>query len=245
MPKSHSAASSLRATLLPGLRPRHDGWTDARLKVFLKTLKTTGCISDAARVAGVSAKSAYEQRDRFPAFAAAMEGALEHAQDGLLAVAHRYATQGRETVIIRKGEEVERRIAPDTATLGLLIKRGDNGTVQDPETGQFVSRSEADARGIVRKGQGTRIPPGHIIVDPATVITQEEQNRHIVFDGYGKKINDNSNESARYRMMKKLDLMHERIVAAADREGICMKCKQPLPLGQSNVVILPDSLMEE
>lgn len=38
--------------LLPGLRVRHDGWTEARTQRFLDTLAHTGCVTDAARVAG-------------------------------------------------------------------------------------------------------------------------------------------------------------------------------------------------
>ena len=40
--------------LLPGLRVRHDGWTQARTQRFLDTLAHTGCVTDAARVAGMS-----------------------------------------------------------------------------------------------------------------------------------------------------------------------------------------------
>ena len=113
-------------------------------------LAETGCVKDAARVAGISTVSVGRSRARFPAFADAMDKALDHAQEGLIAVAHRYATQGKETIIIRKGEEVERRISPDSATLGLLIKRGQNGGIRDPDTGQFLTNTEAAARGLTK-----------------------------------------------------------------------------------------------
>ncbi len=40
------------------MRERHDGFTAEKRKRFLKTLAKTGCISDSARVAGVSRKTA-------------------------------------------------------------------------------------------------------------------------------------------------------------------------------------------
>lgn len=113
------------SVLLPGLRPRHDGWTQGRTQRFLDTLAYTGCVQDAARVAGMSAVGARRMRRRFPLFDAAWNDALARGQQGLIAIAYRRAVEGRETVIIRNGAEYERRIAPSDAILGLLLKRGD------------------------------------------------------------------------------------------------------------------------
>jgi hypothetical protein len=113
------------AVLFPGLRPRHDGWTQSRTQRFLDTLAYTGCVHDAARVAGMSAVGARRMKRRFPAFEKMWDDALARAQQGLIAIAYQRAVAGRETVIIRKGEEYERRIAPSDAMLSLLLKRGD------------------------------------------------------------------------------------------------------------------------
>jgi hypothetical protein len=113
------------SALFPGLRPRHDGWTQGRTQRFLDTLAYTGCVKDAARVAGMSAVGARRMRRRFPRFDAAWNDALERGQQGLVAIAYKRAVEGRETVVIRKGEEYERRIAPSDALLSLLLKRGD------------------------------------------------------------------------------------------------------------------------
>lgn len=43
-----------RNRLMPGLRVRHDGWTEERTQRFFDSLGHTGCVRDAARVAGVS-----------------------------------------------------------------------------------------------------------------------------------------------------------------------------------------------
>lgn len=110
---------------MPGLRVRSDGWTAARTRVFLATLGKTGCVSDAARIAGVSRTSVNRSRALFPPFDKACDAAIARALRGLEAVAYERAVEGRETVILRDGKEVERRIVPSDAMLGLLIKRGD------------------------------------------------------------------------------------------------------------------------
>ena len=123
--------------LMPNLRPRHDGWTQDRTRVFLATLGQTGCVEDACRVAGISNTSARRARNRFVKFAAEWDKALLRAHRGLQAIAWQRAVEGKETIIIRKGEEVERRITPDSSILGLLIKNGRLGgavaDIADPD----------------------------------------------------------------------------------------------------------------
>lgn len=113
------------AKLMPGYPKRHDGWNQQRVQRFFDTLAHTGCVKDAARVAGMSAVAARRAQRRFPLFAAAWEEALDRSRQGLIAIAYQRAVEGRETVIIRKGEEYQRKIEPSDAMLGLLIKRGD------------------------------------------------------------------------------------------------------------------------
>ncbi|MFC4292591.1 hypothetical protein ACFOWX_09225 [Sphingorhabdus arenilitoris] len=110
--------------LMPGLRIRQDGWTPARTRLFLAVLGQSGCIRDAARVAGISKSAAYRAKERFPLFSDAWDKAMAGAQRGLQAIAWQRAVEGKETVIIRKGEEVERRITPDSSILALLLKQG-------------------------------------------------------------------------------------------------------------------------
>ena len=111
--------------LMPGLRVREDGFTVARTRVFLAVLAQTGCVTDAARVAGGSRTSVNRSRKLFAAFDRACVEALANALRGLEAVAYQRAVAGRESVILRDGKEVERRIVPSDGLLGLLIKRGD------------------------------------------------------------------------------------------------------------------------
>ncbi|HEY0594622.1 hypothetical protein [Sphingopyxis sp.] len=110
---------------MPGLRVRSDGWTAARTRVFLATLGRTGCITDAARIAGVSTTSVNRSRALFAPFDKACGEAIARALRGLEAVAYERAVEGREMVILRGGKEVERRIVPSDSLLGLLLKRGD------------------------------------------------------------------------------------------------------------------------
>ena len=114
-----------RNRLMLGLRVRHDGWTEERTQRFFDSLAHTGCVRDAARVAGVSNTAAYRMKRRFPLFSDAWDKALSRAGEGLMAVAYKRAVEGKETIIIRGGREVERRITPSDAILGLLLKRGD------------------------------------------------------------------------------------------------------------------------
>lgn len=149
--------------LMPGLRIREDGWTAARTRVFLATLTQTGCVADAARIAGVSTTSVNRSRALFPPFDAACAEALAKALRGLEAVAYQRAVEGRETIIYRGGKEFERRVTPSDNLLRLLIKRGDLsgalGRVMTPEQAaafvlpeavrhRFIDRAEFES-GIV------------------------------------------------------------------------------------------------
>src|SRR3546814_17738105 len=106
---------------MPGLRVREDGWTAARTRRFLAVLAQSGCVSDAARVAGMSRKSVNDARRRFPEFDRACSTALARARRGLQAVAYERAVVGREMVIVRGGTALERRRMPADHRLGLVL----------------------------------------------------------------------------------------------------------------------------
>lgn len=110
---------------MPGLRVRSDGQTAAQTRVFLAMLGKTGCVTYAAQIAGVSTTSVNRSRALFPPFDKACGDAIARALRGLEAVAYERAVERRETVVVRNGKEVERRIVPSDSLLGLLIKRGD------------------------------------------------------------------------------------------------------------------------
>ncbi len=126
---------------MPGLRVREDGWTGARTRTFLALLAQTGCVADAARVAGVSTTSVSRSRKLFAPFDRACAEALAKALRGLEAVAYQRAVEGRETVVMRDGREVERRIVPSDSLLAMLIKRGDLSGI----LGRALTPEEAEA----------------------------------------------------------------------------------------------------
>lgn len=185
--------------LLPGLRIRHDGWTEARTQRFLDTLAHTGCVTDAARVAGMSDVGARRLYKRYPAFAAAWDDALARAQKGLVAIAYQRAVEGKETVIYRRGEEYERRISPSDAMLGLLVKRGD------------------------LTNDGARA------VKPENVITPEEYRAGWYFDGNAKKQKGEPKDAIAHRVEAKIRDMRMRVLQQELDKDECRVCGGSLP----------------
>ena len=184
--------------LLPGLRVRHDGWTQARTQRFLDTLAHTGCVTDAARVAGMSDVGARRLYKRFPAFAAAWDDALARAQKGLVAIAYQRAVEGKETIIYRRGEEYERRISPSDAMLGLLVKRGDLA------------------------GDGGRA------IDPDATLTFAEQRDGWVFNVAGKKVKGQRPDDLAAKVEAKLHDMRIRYKENELAQNSCGTCGGPL-----------------
>src|SRR3546814_7506624 len=135
---------------MPGRRGREDGWTAARTRRFLAVLSQSGCVTDAAAVAGMSRKSVNDARRRFDEFDRACSTALARARRGLQAIAYERAVVGREMVVIRDGKEVERRIMPSDAMLGLLIKRGELGPGEGGGGGAGTHYRRYDCDGAIR-----------------------------------------------------------------------------------------------
>jgi len=193
---------------MPGLRIREDGWTAARTRTFLASLAQTGCVTDAARIAGMSRKSVNDARARFAEFDRACSTALARALRGLQAVAYERAVMGREMVIIRDGKEVERRIMPSDAMLGLLLKRGDLGDGAGAGTGGSKGTGSGAARTGYRRYDGD------------ATITAEEHFQGWRFDGEGIKYFHPG--SALEKLVTKLERIraHEA-KAAGDDSGPC------------------------
>ena len=152
------------------------------------------------RVAGVSNVAAYRMKRKFPAFAAAFDGALGRAQVGLIALAYKRAVEGNETVVIRKGEEYERRITPSDAMLSLLIKRGD----------MSFSGGKDTAAGD-------------------DVLTLLEWRNHWRFNERGDKIEIEDPIESQARFRAKIEEIRSRLVSNAKAGGACPCCAQVLP----------------
>lgn len=61
-----------------GRRPRRNGWTFERRKIFLDVLRACGHVRHAADMAGMSREGAYRLRRRAPEFARAWDAAMAH-----------------------------------------------------------------------------------------------------------------------------------------------------------------------
>ncbi len=67
----------------PARPARHDAFTPARHRVFLKHLVKTGCIADAARLTGVAARTIYRHQEADEGFARNVELAIRMAGGGV------------------------------------------------------------------------------------------------------------------------------------------------------------------
>lgn len=191
-----------RNRLMPGLRVRHDGWTEERTQRFLDALAHTGCVRDAARVAGVSGASAYRMKRRFVMFSDAWERALSRAGQGLMAVAYKRAVEGKETVIIRGGQEVERRITPSDAILGLLLKRGDMAGA-----GLIGGKTQEE------------------------YLSFEEWQQHTRFDERGRKVEIEDPEVSAFKFADKMQQMRANLRQRVIDGETCPICRQAFPEG--------------
>ncbi|HTU11180.1 MAG TPA: hypothetical protein VMG08_09815 [Allosphingosinicella sp.] len=105
-------------------RQRHDAFTEARKSVFLKALIKTGCLLDACRATGISAKTAYRHQDSDPRFAAHCRAALRMSATPLELSAWTRAVEGVEREFACGGQVYTRRLYSDS--LLRLLLQGSN-----------------------------------------------------------------------------------------------------------------------
>jgi hypothetical protein len=105
--------------------PRHDGWTEEKMRRFIETLADTGQVSLAAKAVGMSRESAYKLR-RAPhaaAFARAWDAARHHAGSFLEDVAFERAIEGVEHNIYNEyGDVICTKRVPDNRLLMSLLR---------------------------------------------------------------------------------------------------------------------------
>jgi len=100
---------------------RHDGFTPEKRKRFLKTLAKTGCISDAARVAGISRNTAGRWRRKDGAFAKECGAAIEMAGSHVEVLAWERGVTGIEEPIYHYGKLVGTRIKRSDCIFRMLL----------------------------------------------------------------------------------------------------------------------------
>jgi hypothetical protein len=113
----------------PPLRHRHDGFTPEKIAIFIRTLRATGTVTDAARAAGITRKTAYDLYGREDAgwFRAAWDEALRGPANVVLAAtAYDRAINGVEEAVWYKGEFKGWRVRHDNRLLMWLLR------VRDP-----------------------------------------------------------------------------------------------------------------
>jgi hypothetical protein len=104
-------------------RLRHDGWTPVKMQLFLQRLGECGVIVEACEAAKMSARSAYNLRDRDPLFAAGMEAARTMARGPLADEAHSRARNGVIERIYKDGLVVaERHRYDNRLTMSVLAR---------------------------------------------------------------------------------------------------------------------------
>lgn len=106
-------------------RPRHDGFTPAKQKIFFKALKKSGCIADACRKCGISTNTVRRWRDRWAEFDENVECALAIAAVEFDMIAYKRATEGAEEKVYRDGKLVSTKVKPSDSMLRLLMQGAD------------------------------------------------------------------------------------------------------------------------
>jgi hypothetical protein len=213
---------------MPGLRIREDGWTVARTRTFLALLAQTGCVTDAARVAGVSRTSVNRSRKLFAPFDRACVEALANALRGLEAVAYQRAVAGRETVVMRGGREVERRIVPSDSLLAMLIKRGDLSGI----LGRALTAEEAEAFVLPEAVR-------HRFIDRA------EFESGIVFeDGVKAQRHIATQEETDAVLIKRIQMVLIARTRAGRARPPCAACGQAMPLDAAELAALDEAEAE-
>jgi len=109
------------------MRVRHDGWTPERQHDFITALAETGCVAEAARAVGMTARSAYKLRVRADAniFRQAWDIALDYAIRNLTDAAFGRALHGVARPVFYKGEQIGERLYYDERLTQFLLRYRD------------------------------------------------------------------------------------------------------------------------
>ena len=105
-------------------RRRHDGWTAQRQREFVAALSVTGSVGAAARMVGMSRKSAYALRLRPGAesFACAWDIAIDSGRARVMDWMMERAINGVTTIHLKTGGVVEVSHGPDRGLVAATLK---------------------------------------------------------------------------------------------------------------------------
>lgn len=122
---------------------RHDGWTPDKKRRFLERFAECGVVKEACLAAGMSARSAYNLRDRDPLFAAGMDAACAMARPRLADEAFSRAMNGVVERIYKDGEVVAERHRYDNRLTMAVLRRLDERVDRAQERGDAHLRIAA------------------------------------------------------------------------------------------------------
>lgn len=143
--------------LIANLRVRHDGWTPARQRTFLRALSETGCVRDACARAGISNTSAYRMKKRSAPFSRAWDRALAKAMPTIEQAAYERAVIGWEEPIVQGGKLVGHKRRYSDSLLRLLLQRGFGGEAGAKANGEAGDGAAMDGSPRPGDSRGTRI----------------------------------------------------------------------------------------
>jgi hypothetical protein len=116
-------------------RLRHDGWTPEKKRLFLERFAECGIFVEACEAAGMSARAAYNLRDRDPLFAAGLEAAGVKARAPLADEAYSRAHNGVVERIYRDGIVVAEKHRYDNRLTMAVLTRLDSRIDRAEEKG--------------------------------------------------------------------------------------------------------------
>ena len=116
-------------------RLRHDGWTPEKKRLFLERFAECGILVEACEAAGMSARAAYNLRDRDPLFAAGLDAASVKARAPLADEAYSRARNGVVERLYRDGVVVAERHRYDNRLTMAVLTRLDSRIDRAEEKG--------------------------------------------------------------------------------------------------------------
>jgi hypothetical protein len=140
-------------------RERHDAFTEARKSVFLRALVKTGCITDAARLTGISPRTVYRHQQDDPDFFENCRAAIRISGTPAEISAWKRAVEGVEQEFACGGQVHVRRRYSDN--LLRLLLQGSNPKKYGPHPGFKRKHVLKHAAGWSKTSEGDWIPPGY------------------------------------------------------------------------------------
>lgn len=120
---------------------------------FLRALTESPNVSKAAKLAGISRRTAYDYRERNAAFAQLWDDALESSTDDLAAEAYRRARHGTEKPVFYLGAECG-RIREYSDVLTIFLLKAHRSEIYRETTKQIHDFSNVSDEELIRQAKG-------------------------------------------------------------------------------------------